>query len=216
MDKTTAANIKDSPRKKTRIQRENETRIVDAALYLFGAQGYTGTTVDDIAKRAGMSKANVLYYFKHKEDIYSAVLQHTLKVWLEPLRTLDPSGDPREELVRYTRAKLELSRTQPDASRLFANEVLRGAPVITPYFEQVLKGMVEETCAVLQQWMDDGKLVKVDPLHVLFMIWATTQHYADFSPQIKVLHKGSESELFHNAEHLLLTVMVDGLLTSAR
>jgi len=215
MTKANAAISKDSPKKKTRIQTENESRILDAALYLFGARSYTGTTVEDIAQKAGMSKANVLYYFKHKEDIYSAVLQQTLKVWLDPLRTLDALGDPRKELERYIRAKLDLSRTHPDASRLFANEVLRGAPVITPYFKQELKILVKDTCSVLKQWMDEGKMVRVDPLNVLFMMWASTQHYADFAPQIQVLHDGSEAELYSNAEHLLLTVMVDGLLVSA-
>lgn len=216
MNKLGSTQAEEPPRKRTRIQRENEARIVEAALFLFGSQGYSGTTVDDIASRAGMSKANLLYYFNRKEDIYTAVLQHTLTVWLEPLRTLDPDGNPRDELIRYIRTKLKLSQTQPDASRLFANEVLRGAPSIAPYFDNVLKGLVTDTCAVLNQWMDEGKMVRVDPLHVLFLIWASTQHYADFAPQIDVLHDGTEDELFDNAERMLITVVVDGLLKGAR
>ncbi len=201
-----------SARKRTRIQRENEARIVDAALHQFSAKGFAGTTVDEIANRAGMSKANVLYYFKQKADVYKAVLQHTLTVWLEPLQTLDPKGNPRDELIRYIRAKLAMSRAQPQASRLFASEVLAGAPTITSYFQNELRTLVFDTCSVLQQWMDDGKLKKVDPLHVLFMIWATTQHYADFSPQIDALHDGTEDQLYDHAEHMLITVVVDGLV----
>jgi len=204
-----------APKRRTRIQLENEAKIIESALQLFGSLGYRGTTVDDIARSAGMSKTNVLYYFKHKEDVYTAVLQHTLTVWLEPLRTLNAEANPREELLRYTRAKLDLSRTQPEASRLFANEMLRGAPTITPYLNDVLKALVEQTCQVLQRWMDDGHLVQVAPLHVLFLIWASTQHYADFSPQIDVLHSGDEETLYADAT-LMLTAVVDGLLSDKR
>jgi len=215
MSQTVSKTDQDTPKKRTRIQRQNETRIVQAALHLFGTLGYRGTTVDDIAQRAGMSKANVLYYFKHKEDVYVAVLQHTLTVWLEPLRTLDASGNPREELIRYIRAKLALSRSHPEASRLFANEVLQGAEKISPHFDIELKDLVDNTCAVLQGWMDQGHLVQVEPLHVLFLIWASTQHYADFAPQINALHTGTENELFANAEKMLITVVVDGLIHGA-
>ena len=107
------------PRKPTRIQLENEQRIVRAALDVFSAKGYRGSTVDQIATNAGMSKANVLYYFNRKEDIYRAVLQRTLTVWLDPLKELDPQGDPIDELWRYTHKKLQLSHKAPLASRLF-------------------------------------------------------------------------------------------------
>jgi len=93
--------------------------------------------------------------------------------------------------------------------------VLRGAPTIAPYFDNVLKGLVQDTCAVLQQWMDEGHLASVDPLHVLFLIWASTQHYADFAPQITALHDGTTEELYVEAERMLITVVVDGLMTHA-
>lgn len=198
--------------KKTRIQQENELRIVKSALKLFSTQGYRGTTVDEIARHSGMSKTNVLYYFKHKTDVYEAVLERTLSVWVKPLETLNADGDPRTELIQYVKAKLAMSRAEPEASRLFAGEILSGAKTIGPKFDTFLKSWVKDTCSALQQWMDQGKLVSVDPLHVLFLLWATTQHYADFAPQINALHDGTEDELFDQAEHMLIKVVVDGLV----
>src|SRR6476620_4467621 len=116
------AQLKPKTQAKTRIQAINEDIILAAALEVFSAFGYRGSTVDQIAARAGMSKPNLLYYFRRKEDIYVAVLERTLAVWLEPLKLLDRKGDPLEEISRYIRAKLKLSRDEPKASRLFANE----------------------------------------------------------------------------------------------
>src|SRR5215212_9223618 len=125
--------------RKTRIQTQNEQLILDAALEVFSAYGFRGSTVDQIASKCGLSKPNLLYYFRRKEDIYVALLEHTLTDWLEPLRTLDAAGDPIEELSRYIRAKVRMSRDNPKASRLFANEILHGAPMIGKFLKGPLK-----------------------------------------------------------------------------
>ena len=119
--------------RKTRIQAQNEELILKAALEVFSAYGFRGATVDQIATSCGLSKPNLLYYFRRKEDIYVAVLEHTLHDWLEPLRSLDPAGEPIDEITRYIRAKIRLSRDNPKASRLFANEILHGATAIGAY-----------------------------------------------------------------------------------
>ncbi len=112
---------------KTRIQTINEARILDAAKRVFAEHGFRGATVDEIAQRAEMSKPNLLYYFKNKKALYRAVLERTLDSWLEPLRALDAAGDPETELRRYIARKIEASRRDPEASRVFASEMLRGA-----------------------------------------------------------------------------------------
>ncbi|ASJ71725.1 HTH-type transcriptional regulator RutR [Granulosicoccus antarcticus IMCC3135] len=182
-----------------------------AALDVFSTNGYRGSTVDQIALTAGMSKANVLYYFKKKEDIYAAVLARTLTVWLDPLESLDPDGDPIEELWKYARQKLHLSRDAPYASRLFANEILQGAPVIRPFLDNELKTLVDAKCAIIQAWIDDGKLIPVSPLHLIFLIWSTTQHYADFDPQIQALNDQSQEDLYTDAERTLKMILMRGL-----
>ena len=198
-------------RKRTRIQAENEDRIVSTSLDVFSKFGYRGSTVDQIAEAAGMSKANVLYYFKSKNDIYLAVLEETLEIWLNPLTELDTNGDALLEIQGYIQAKLKLSRTSPAASRLFANEILQGAPMIGPYLKTELKDLVESKIAILKKWMKQGEIKTFEPIHLLFLIWSTTQHYADFAIQISALDASPKSKLHKDAELFLDTVLLEGL-----
>jgi len=197
----------------TRIQSENQQKILAAALTLFSRYGFRGTTVDQIATQAEMSKANILYYFKRKNDIYVAVLEKLLENWLEPLGDMNADGDPEEELWKYIQAKLKLSAQSPEASRLFATEIIQGAPLIKPFLENELRELVEDRCSVLQQWIDQGRLVKAPPLHMLFLIWAATQHYADFAIQIDALTPNPTDEVFADAETTLRKVLLNGLLS---
>jgi len=171
----------------SRIQEKNRSLILDAALGEFSKKGFSGATVERIAADAGMSKSNLLYYFSSKEAIYNATLAHILEVWLAPLKTLRPDGEPAPELAAYIRQKIEMSATFPEASRLFANEVMQGAPQILPILETDLKRLVAEKSQVIEDWIAAGKMRRVDPVHLIFTIWATTQHYADFSVQIRAL-----------------------------
>ncbi|MCL4168119.1 UNVERIFIED_CONTAM: hypothetical protein GTU68_026510, partial [Idotea baltica] len=155
-------------RRRTRIQQEKEAQILDAALDVFSAQGYGGATVDQIAAAAKMSKPNLLYYFARKDDIYAALLDRQIDDWLEPLAALNPDGDPIEELRAYIRRKLELSRVNPRESRLYANEMLQGAPHVKETLEGPLRTLVAEKAAAIQGWVDAGRIAAVDPAHLIF------------------------------------------------
>ena len=181
------AGIAPAAHRTSRIQRKNRQAILDAALDVFAAAGFRAATIDQIAARAGMSKPNLLYYFAGKEAIYIAVLEDTLEEWLQPLANLDPEGDPIAEIGRYIEAKLAMSQRQPSASRLFANEILHGAPAIGSFLRGPLKGLVDEKAAVISGWIAEGRLAQVDPHHLIFMIWAVTQHYADFDVQVRAV-----------------------------
>ena len=114
--------------RRTRIQEEKEVQILDAALEVFSTHGFRGTTIDQIAEVAGMSKPNLLYYFRTKEAIHRVLMERVLDTWLDPLRAFDDNGNPEAEIRSYIRRKLEMARDFPRESRLFANEVLQGAP----------------------------------------------------------------------------------------
>ncbi len=201
------------PKKATRIQKKNRKVILDAALEVFSAQGFRGSTIDRIAERAGLSKPNLLYYFPSKEAIYVAVLEDTLAFWLEPLSGLDASCDPIEEIGRYITAKIEMSRTRPEASRLFANEILHGAPAIGDFLKGPLKDLVDEKAAVIASWIEQGRLRPIDPRHLIMMIWAVTQHYADFDVQVQAVlgEESASGERFDIARATLMAVFLEGL-----
>jgi TetR/AcrR family transcriptional regulator len=193
----------------TRIQATNKEVILDAALQVFSTYGFRGSTVDQIAAKAGMSKPNLLYYFRRKQDIYVAVLERTLDDWLMPLRALDPSGDPVAEISRYISAKMEMAKAKPSASRLFANEILHGAPMIAPFLKGPLKALVDEKAAIIRRWSEEGKIAGVDPHLLIFAIWAVTQHYADFDVQIRAI-LGDRADRITTAPHVI-AMLVDGL-----
>jgi TetR/AcrR family transcriptional regulator len=195
---------------KTRIQAINEDIILTAALEIFSAFGYRGSTVDQIAERAGMSKPNLLYYFRRKDDIYRAVLEKTLAEWLTPLRGLDPDGEPLGEIARYIHAKMAMSRDNPKASRLFANEMLHGAPAIGDFLSGPMKVLVDDTARIIKTWIARGQIAAIDPYHLIFTIWAMTQHYADFDIQIRAV-LGQNSDHFSDAETTIIRLIQDGL-----
>lgn len=189
-------------RPQTRIQRRNTEAILEAALEVFSAQGFRGATLDQIATQAGLSKPNLLYYFPSKEAIHIELLSGLMEVWLAPLRAMRAEGEPMAEIMGYMRRKLEMSREMPRESRLFANEILQGAPRMEGALAGDLKSLVDEKAAIIRGWAEAGKIAPVDPYHLLFSIWALTQHYADFDVQVRAV-LGEGHDPFAEAERFL-------------
>ncbi|MEX1180012.1 MAG: HTH-type transcriptional regulator RutR [Cucumibacter sp.] len=197
----------------TRIQREKHDLILEAALDVFSVHGFRGSTIDQIAEAAGMSKPNLLYYFASKEDIHRSLIARLLDTWLAPLEGIEAGGDPLGEIRSYIRRKLEMARDYPRESRLFANEILQGAPHIKDMLEGDLKALVERKAKIISGWVAEGRLARVDPAHLIFSIWATTQHYADFDVQVRAVlgpRRGGEGR-FHDAAEFLERLYLDGL-----
>jgi TetR/AcrR family transcriptional regulator len=176
-----------SARPRSRIQQKNRELILDAALEVFSLHGFRGATLDQIAEVAGLSKPNLLYYFPSKEDVHTALLTGLLDTWLDPLRAMNPGGEPLTEIMGYVRRKLDLARDYPRESRLFAGEILQGAPRMREAIEGDLRALVADKAVILTRWMDEGRIARVDPVHLIFSIWALTQHYADFDVQVRAV-----------------------------
>jgi len=196
----------------SRIQKQNRATILEAALNVFSTHGFRGATLDQIAQDAGLSKPNILYYFDGKEAIHIALLSQLLDAWLDPLRRLNAEGEPREELMRYIRRKLQMSCEFPRESRLFANEIVQGAPRIEGFLSGELRALVDEKATVLQTWMDAGKIEPLDPYHLLFSIWAMTQHYADFEAQILMIRSGQIKDSHEGSDTFVETIFTKILL----
>ena len=168
---------------KGQIRQANEALILAAAERVFAGAGFGGATMASIAEASGLPKANLHYYFGSKQALYRRVLARTLDDWLVPTHGITPAADPRQAIEHYIRAKMALSAQRPHASRVFANELLHGAPVLGELLVAELGPMVREKAAVIQGWIDAGRMAPVDATHLFFTIWASTQTYADFEVQ---------------------------------
>jgi TetR/AcrR family transcriptional regulator len=169
---------------KGQIRKSNENRILGAAEKVFARAGFGGATMAAIATASGLPKANLHYYFGSKDVLYRAVLARTLSDWLAPAQGIRADADPRAALEQYIRVKMALSAQRPDGSKVFANEMLHGAPVVQAILKTELRPLVVEKSAVIQGWIDAGRMAPVDPTHLFFTIWAATQTYADFDVQV--------------------------------
>lgn len=172
---------------KGQIRRINRELILGAANRVFARAGFNGATTAAIAEAAGLPKANLHYYFGSKEQLYREVLARTLHDWLVPLDSLVPDADPRSAIETYIRAKMAMSAAHPDASRVFANELLHGAPVLGELIRTELRAVVRKRAAIVDGWIAAGKMAPVDSTHLFFTIWAATQTYADFDVQVRAV-----------------------------
>ena len=192
------------------IRQTNEALILSAAERVFARAGFGGATMAAIAEASGLPKANLHYYFGSKEVLYRAVLSRILNDWLVPTHGITALADPRAALEQYIRAKMALSAERPDGSKVFANELLHGAPVIKVLLATDLRRLLLEKAAVVQAWIDANRMAAVDPVHLFFTIWAATQTYADFDEQIKaVLGKAELSPKDHAraTEHVVSLIL---------
>jgi len=201
------------PGRRSRAVAAKRSAIVNAALSLFSQFGLHGTRVEQVAALADVSKTNLLYYFPSKEQLYLAVLQEILAVWLAPLRALQADQQPLEAINHYIRLKLEVSRDHPQASRLFCLEILQGAPVLQQELEGGLRELVNEKAELIRLWISRGQLAETDPCQLIFMLWSVTQHYADFAIQVQAITGKSlqDEAFFTQTLNNIQSVITEGL-----
>ena len=193
-----------------RIRQKNENAIIAAAEVEFARHGYKGTSMNSIAQAVGLPKANLHYYFSSKQGLYVAVLGNILCQWEKTLDNMTVDDDPAVALSRYIRAKVEFSRSQPLASRIFAMEVISGGQYLVTYYNQDSRDWFRGRVEVIQAWIDAGKMDPIDPANLIFMLWGSTQHYADFASQICLftgkssLKKADFEDAADNLERIIL------------
>jgi TetR/AcrR family transcriptional regulator len=167
-----------------RVGQAQEEAILRAAEAVFAERGYSGATTAAIAKRAGLPKPNVHYYFRTKEALYRAVLRRILQLWLSATDTITQDADPAQALRGYIAEKMRYTQRYPLASKVFANELLHGAPQIREFLRGDMRKLIEAKARIIDGWIAAGRMARVDPIHLFFVIWATTQTYADFDVQV--------------------------------
>lgn len=188
-----------------KIRTDNRVKIIAIAEMEFAEFGYKGASIMNIAKRANLPRANVHYYFNSKLELYKKVLFDILKLWNDAFNQITPEDDPAEAIGAYIRAKVMYSKTNPLASKIFANEIIHGAPRINQYLNSDFREWLKSKAAVIEHWIKQGKMDPVDPLFLIMLIWSATQHYADFSTQVSaVMDKPqlSDKDFDHVADNL--------------
>ncbi|MDR9393820.1 TetR/AcrR family transcriptional regulator [Roseovarius sp. SYSU LYC5161] len=201
------------PLSKKEIRQENERLILDAAEKVFAEAGFGGATMQLIADLAGLPKANLHYYFPTKEALYRQVVQNIFQDWLKAADFFDAASGPAEGIGAYIDAKMEISRRHPAGSKVWASEVMHRAPVIQDYLETTLVEWTEDRMRIIERWIDEGKMDPVDPRHLLYMLWATTQHYADFGHQIETLNGSTalDEEQWEAAKQSVKDIILKGI-----
>ncbi len=196
-----------------RIRKKNEELIINAAKEEFADKGYHGATIDSIARRAGLPRPNVHYYFDNKLQLYAEILSIIIDLWDDALNDLDPAEEPAVALREYIERKMAFSRRYPLDSRIFAKEILSGAPRLETYFQRGYRVWFERKTRVFHEWTEQGKMDAVDPAHLMFLIWSATQHYADFETQINAAMGVSEldDKAFARATETVVTVILKGI-----
>nr|WP_318382417.1 TetR family transcriptional regulator C-terminal domain-containing protein [uncultured Enterobacter sp.] len=182
------------PVDKGRIRQDNEAIIIPAAERVFARYGFRGTTMQQIADAAALPKANLHYYFGNKHNLYLCVLARILEEWLAPLEAISADAAPKAALEAYVLKKVRFSFTRPEASRLFASEVMQGAQVVNGLLKTALRTLVEEKARILDGWIAAGKLRPLDTTHFFFTVWSITQSYADFDIQMAAILDDAKSE----------------------
>ena len=194
-----------------------EADIVAEAVRVFAETGYEGASVATIADNAGLSKQNLMYYFPTKQALYQRVLGDVLDEWLARMDTLaDPAGEPRDMLRAYVKAKLRFSREQPWASRVYAMEVISGAPLFGEQIRDRVVPLVRKDIDVFERWILEGRMAPVNTTHLLFAIWAMTQSYADFATQMAlVLDRDLARTDFADAEEMIVNMVLSAVALPA-
>ena len=194
------------------VREKNETQIIEAAEQVFACFGFKGTTTNQISKQSGIPKANIHYYFKTKANLYHQVLLGILNEWMVSAKAFDYEEEPRQALIQYVESKMLFSRKRPFASKVWANEMLHGAPIVSEFLETTMKNWLDDRIMVIRSWINAGKIKPIDPIVFIYMIWSVTQHYADFERQMELLNNGKP---FTDEEYRNKTEQVVQLILSS-
>ena len=207
----------ESPGVRVNLHVESRNRavatILKSAAAVFARRGFDGATIGQVAGESGVAKATVHYYFDTKENLYMAVLDRVFVDWAGAIARIDRESGPLKALSRYIDWKVEYSRESPDLTRVWAMEVLAGAPRMQSFLNEKVRKAVEDKGDVIRAWIAEGKMAPIDPAHLFFMLWATTQTYAECEAQIKAVLKKDhlDDEVFKAARETVSRVLITGL-----
>jgi len=200
------------------IRKKNKVLILNAAKKEFVTFGFKGASITRVAERANIPRANIHYYFANKMELYQELLSNIVSIWNSQFDSLSIADDPQTALSAYIRSKVMYSRDDPDASRIFASEIIHGAPVLNEYLSTDFKVWVQTKVDVIQYWIKQELIDDINPHHLLFLIWGATQHYADFNVQVLAAMDKQEmdEQSFEAIVDSITTIVLKGCGVKAR
>jgi AcrR family transcriptional regulator len=141
---------------RTRRRADTRQKLFEAAIDLIAERGYTGTTVDDIALRAGVAKGTVYYNFPSKPALFEELLRHGIGLLTEQFKAAVDGRPPRDAIGALIRAQLEYIQRYRAFAQLLLAEMWR----TNREWQQTLRLLREEAIAViagvLRAGMDSG------------------------------------------------------------
>jgi len=163
--------------------------ILDAALALFAAHGFAGTSTRSIASSAGVNLAMIHYYFGNKEQLYRRVVALQFADLFRILSDgIDPGTPPAELLPAMPGFILQLHRRHPELMQLLLREMVDGAPRLP----ELLRGMGEHgplgmrgiLAGVVVQAQAEGFAPGIPPAHLLAIFFSLGNGLMAFAPFI--------------------------------
>ncbi len=203
------------PLRLSRQQRrqDKERAILQVAEAQFARHGFEGVSLEGIAAAMGLSRHNLLYYFPSKEALYRRVIDEVMTQWLDGMGALASGDQPAQALRRYIGAKLRSSAKRPDGSRVFTQEVMAGAPRYADAIVQRVLPLLQADVSLFERWAGEGRIRRLPFAHLLFVLWAATQAYADLAPQFALLlgKPALDDADFDAARRVIETLALAGL-----
>jgi len=205
---------KAAPGIQARNREETRERILVAAERVFAEYGFDGASFSRIAAEAKLPKSNVVYYFESKKKLYRQVVENIFNIWREAADAIQPENDPAIALSDYIDTKLELARQRPYGSKVWANEIIQRAPIVQDYLEGELRSWTDDRIRVIDHWIAEGRIRPINPRNLLYAIWATTQHYADFKHQIKTLNEDQDlsEQQWEETKRAVKDILINGVI----
>ena len=167
---------------------ETRTAILQAAVREFAREGVAGARTDAIARAAKVNKALLYYYYRDKDALYGAALDHVFQERNEFLmRVLAEDIPPGQKILRYVGAFFDYLAEHPSHREMVQREMLARGSQMQRVVKLYLKPIYLELIKVLREGIASGIFRPVDPLQFLPSMVAVIVHYFGTAPMMKVM-----------------------------
>jgi TetR/AcrR family transcriptional regulator len=188
--------------------RKQEAILIEAE-HQFARFGFEGVSLDSIAAALDLSRQNLLYHWPSKEELYRAVLNSVMGEWMASMSAVAEADEPEAAIQAYVQVKLRFSRERPSGNAVFTREIMAGAPRYQDVLKAQVMPLLHADLARFERWASEGRVRRLDFIHLMFLIWSSTQAYADLGPQF-ALYMGKpalDEEDFERARELITSLI---------